>query len=464
MSDINFTHLHVHSHYSLLDGLSSPESLVQTAAEMGFNGLALTDHGSCGGLLDFQKACKHNNIKPIMGCEFYSCDNHKEQIKDASIYHLIIWAKNEIGMQNIMRLATKSERYGKYKKPRIDLNLLQEHREGLMCSTACSAGELARKVFSDDIKGAEKFLDDYKSVFGGDLYVEIMMHKYHASNKEQEDKERKLAHLLYDLGNKFGVKVIATNDAHYAKRSEAKYQDVLLSMQTHDHIKNPKRFSFNSDEFYLKAYEEMQAIYSHCPEVLSNTMEVLEKVEGNTLLKSSPDLLPKFDLPQGYSDEASYLKDIVKDGMKSKGLMDKPEYRTRIKFEMENIIKCGYVKYFLVLWDIIHYAKRVGIRVGVGRGCFLPENLVDCKDNSKKIEDVRIGDKVMAYDGKYHEVINTMSYDIDEEIIEIEMEDGRKISCTSDHKIHIKRNKELIWIKAEELTEEDDIYDIRVGD
>ena len=279
MSDINMVHLHNHSYYSLLDGLSSPESLVKTAAEMGFKGLALTDHGSCGGLLAFQKACKESNIKPIMGEEFYSCDNHKEQLKDAYIYHLILWAKNEVGMQNIMRLATKSERFGKYKKPRIDLGLLKEHHEGVMCSTACSAGELSRKLYDGNVAGSEKFIDDYKAVFGGDFYVEMMMHTYHNTSKDQEDKEKKLAHLLYDIAKRMGVKVIATNDAHYANRSEAKYHDVLLSMQTHDHIKNPKRFTFDSDDFYLKPYEEMQQLYAHCPEVLSNTMEILEKVE-----------------------------------------------------------------------------------------------------------------------------------------------------------------------------------------
>ena len=365
---VEFIHLHNHSYFSLLDGLSSPDSLAKTASEMGFPGLALTDHGSCGGLLAFQNACREVNIKPILGCEFYATEDHRQQTKDSNTYHLILLAKNEIGIKNLMHLATHSERYGKYKKPRIDFEMLSSFHDGIVCSTACSAGELSIRLLSGDVVGADRFVEQYRSAFKDDFYIEIMMHKYHESSKDQEDREKKLAHMLYELGKKHGVKVIATNDAHYAKRTDAKYQDILLAMQTHDHIKNPKRFTFDGDEFYIKPYEEMQALYSHVPEVLSNTMEIFEKIEGGPLLKKAPDLLPDIKLPEGYKDEASYLKDLVRDGMKSKGLMNIPEYRTRIKFEMDNIIKCGYVKYFLVLWDIISFARRQKIRIGAGRG------------------------------------------------------------------------------------------------
>lgn len=367
-SKIDFCHLHNHSDYSLLDGLSSPETLAKTAAEMGFKGLGLTDHGSCAGLLAFQRACKEVNIKPIMGCEFYSTEDHRNQTKDSKTYHLILLAKNKDGMKNIMRLVTKSERYGKYKKPRIDLQMLSDHKDGLICSTACSAGELSVKLINEDEVGANNFVQNYKSVFGDDFYLEIMMHKYHEGSNDQEEKEQKLAKLIYRLGKKTDVKTIATNDAHYAKRSDAQYQDILLSMQTHDHIKNPKRFTFDGDEFYLKSYDEMFSLYSHAPEVLSNTMEIFEKIDGNELLKKSLDLLPNFILPPGFKDEVSYLKELVRDGMKKHNLMGKPEYKERIRFEMENIIKCGYVKYFLILWDIISFARRQNLRVGVGRG------------------------------------------------------------------------------------------------
>jgi len=365
---VDFCHLHNHSHFSLLDGLSSPKVLAKTASEMGFSALALTDHGSCAGLLEFQKACEEYKIKPIMGCEFYTTADHRNQTKDSNTYHLILLAKNYVGIKNLMHLGTYSERFGKYRKPRIDIEMLASSSEGLICSTACSAGELPIRLLSGDEQGATKFVEQYKSIFKDDFYLEIMMHKYHEGNKDQEVRERKVARLLYDMGKKHNVKVIATNDAHYARRDDAKYHDVLLAMQTHDHIKNPKRFTFNGDEFYLRPYEEMQQLYSSVPEVLKNTMEIYEKVEGGPLLYKSEDLLPDFKVPQGYKDEAAYLKDLVKDGMKSKGFIDKPEYRARIKFEMDNIIKCGYIKYFLVLWDIISFAKRQGVRVGAGRG------------------------------------------------------------------------------------------------
>ena len=365
---VDFCHLHNHSHFSLLDGLSSPKLLAKTASEMGFSALALTDHGSCAGLLEFQKACEEYKIKPIMGCEFYTTADHRNQTKDSNTYHLILLAKNNIGIKNLMHLATYSERFGKYRKPRIDVEMLSSSSEGLICSTACSAGELPIRLLSGDEQGAIQFVEQYKSIFKDDFYLEIMMHKYHEGSKEQEVRERKVSRLIYDMGKKHDVKVIATNDAHYARRDDAKYHDVLLAMQTHDHIKNPKRFTFDGDEFYLRPYEEMQQLYSSVPEVLKNTMEIYEKVEGGPLLYKSEDLLPDFKVPQGYKDEAAYLKDLVKDGMKSKGFIDKPEYRARIKFEMDNIIKCGYIKYFLVLWDIISFAKRQGERVGAGRG------------------------------------------------------------------------------------------------
>jgi len=458
-----FSHLHVHTEYSLLDGLSSPEAMVKAAVEHGFKSLAITDHGTVGGLLTFQKACKDKGIKPILGNEVYITQDHTIKEKDTKTNHLILLAKNRKGLQNLMRLTSIAETEGKYRKPRIDFPLLQKYHEGLICLTACCAGELPNKVLSGDEAGAEKFVKDYKDIFGDDFYIELMMHKYNPDNVEQEQKEKEICKKLFRLAKNMEVKSVCTNDAHYAKKSDAKYHDILLSMQTGDHIKNPDRFTFGGNEFYLKSYEEMLDPYKSAPNILFNTVEIAEKIEKD-LMYFEPELLPHFSVPDGIKDEVAYLKILVSDGMKSKGLIDKPEYRERIKFEMGHIINCGFVRYFLILWDIINYSKQSGIRVGIGRGCFLPENLVDCKDKSKTIEDVRIGDKVLAYDGKYHEVVNTMSYDIEEEIVEIEMEDGRKISCTSDHKIHVNRNKELVWVRASELTEEDEVYDIRVGD
>jgi len=459
----DFVHLHNHSYYSVLDGFSSPESMVASAVKKGFKSLAITDHGSCGGWYDFQKACKEAGIKPILGNEVYMCSDHRSRDKDSPRHHLVLLAKNHIGVQNLMNLSTIAETAGKYYKPRIDLDLLKKYHEGIICLTACCVGELPSKVLQDDEKGALDFANQYKEIFGDDFYIEIMMHKYNKEAKEQENNERKIAKKLYLLAKKLNIKAVCTNDSHYAEACDSKYHDIMLSMQTHDHIKNPKRFTFNGNEFHIRPYEEMYELYKSAPELLTNTMDIFEKVENDAILIPSKDLLPFFNLPDGFDTEEKYLKELIKDGMKSRGLLTKPEYRERIKMEMELIVRCGFVRYFLTLWDVINYARQQSIRTGVGRGCFIPETKVQCKLGLKAIKDVTLEDEVLAYDGKYHEVTNLLDYDIDEEIVEIETEDGRKISCTLDHKIHVKRNGILVFVEAGNLTENDEIFDIEDG-
>jgi DNA polymerase III subunit alpha len=363
-----FIHLHNHSYYSVFDGLSSPDSMVDACLANGSKTLALTDHGTCGGWYNFQKACLSKGVKPILGNEVYMCDDHLARDHKAPRYHLILLAKNSIGVKNLMTLSTIAETQGKYIKPRIDFNLLSKYHEGLICTSACCAGELPIKLWQDDMAGAEKVIDKYKALFGDDYYIEIMMHKYNEASKNQEDRERKLAKQLYSISKKYDIKCVATNDAHYANKSDAPYHDVLLSIQTRSHIKDPKRFTFDGEEFYLKSYDEMYSMYKGAPELLTNTVEIAEKIEKDAVLKPSKDLLPNFDLPTGMDSEEEYLKILIKDGMKKKGLLDKPEYRERIRYEMKIISSCGYLKYFVILWDIVRHANEVGIRIGVGRG------------------------------------------------------------------------------------------------
>jgi len=364
----SFCHLHNHSHFSVLDGFSSPQEMVEAAVANGSKALAITDHGSCGGWYDFQKACKKSGIKPILGNEIYVCNDHKERDSKEPRYHLILLAKNQTGIRNLMKLSTIAEIEGKYRKPRIDFELLKKYHEGIICLSACCIGELCTRIWQDDENGALNFAKKYKDLFGDDFYIEIMMHKYNDAAKDQELRERKLAKKLYQLAKKLEIKAVCSNDAHYAHRSDAVYHDVMLSMQTHDHIKNPERFTFNGQEFYLKPYEEMQALYKGAPELLSNTVEVAEKVEDDAILIPSKDLLPHFNVPQGVKSENHYLKSLVKDGMESRGFLNKPEYRERIRMEMDLIINCGFVRYFLTLWDIINFANQQAIRVGIGRG------------------------------------------------------------------------------------------------
>jgi len=456
---MDFVHLHNHSSYSLLDGFSSPELLANEAMRLGYKQLALTDHGTCAGLYNFQKSCHNVGIKPILGMEAYTCDNHKVKEKGSSIYHLVLLAKNQVGYQNLIRLSTESYMEGFYRKPRIDFDLLSKYSEGLIVSSACCIGEISRYIVNDDLQGAENLASKYKSLFGDDFYLEIMTHEYFNNNPQQK-LERDLAVAIYKMSKRMGIKAICTNDTHYAKKQQWESQDILLSVQTGKCIKDPNRMTFNSHDFYLKPIIEMQQLYSNAPELLKNTMEIAEKIENEDLITAGIDLLPILERPAEYKDDNEWLKALVTDGMKKKGFIGKKEYRERIKYEMSVIINCGYVKYFLVLFDLINFAQNQGIRVGIGRGCFLPSNKVKTIDGESPICDIKKGDEVLSYDGEYHDVIDTMVYDVNEDIIEIEVDDGRSFSCTLDHKIHVIRNGTLEWVEAQNLTEDDNIYDI----
>jgi len=365
MSD--FTHLHVHSHYSLLDGLSSPKDLVECAVDLGFKSLALTDHGTCAGLYRFQKACIEKDIKPILGMEAYFTQDH--QIKDIEAnptYHLIILAKNKIGYKNLIYLSSFGYLQGFYYKPRLDFEILEKHSEGLIISTACPQGQIPVCLWNNNKDAAVKIAGKFKEVFKDDFYIELMVHNY-IDDPEQYAKERKLAFYLYSLAKEMGIKTICTTDTHYARANEWKMHDILLALQTRTHIKNPKRLTFRSDDFYLKPYEEMAKLFSKTPESLLHTVEITEKVETG-LIEPGKDLLPNFDLPEGYKTEADFLKALVKTGMQEKGLINKSVYRERIRYEMDVILKCKYEKYFLIIWDVVNFAKRQQIRLGIGRG------------------------------------------------------------------------------------------------
>ena len=363
-----FVHLHNHSHYSRFDGLATPEEIASAAKEAGFSQIALTDHGTCAGLYQFQKACRDEGIKPILGNEVYVTDDHTIKEKNTSTYHLVLLAKNKTGIKNLMRLSTLAEINGMYRKPRIDFNLLTQYHEGLICSSGCPAGELSTALIEEKYDYAYELANKYRELFGDDYYIEIMMHKYYSAKSEQEKLEKVLARRLYDLAKKANIKAICTNDCHYARKSDAKCQDIFLAMNTGDTIKNPNRFSFFSDEFYIKSVDEMMKFYSKTPELLSNTLEIAEKIENEDLICFSPDLLPNYDIPPDFESQELYLKRLIKDGLIAKGFSGKKEYVDRIKFEFEAIVKCGYVRYFLILWDVIRFCNEKGVRVGAGRG------------------------------------------------------------------------------------------------
>ncbi len=364
---MDFVHLHTHSHYSILDGLSSPKDLVARAKELKFKALALTDHGSCAGLYNFQKACIKEGIKPILGNEMYITSDRLLKSTESKTYHLVLLAKNAVGVSNLMYLNYIAEKEGKYRKPRIDMDILKNHHAGLIALSACPVGEIPVLLWDGNTKMAYDLADQYRDLFGEDFYIEIMFHKYF-NNKDQQNKERDTVKNLLELSKKMNIKAVATNDIHYALKEDYEIHDVMLSMQTHNHIKNPKRFTFDSDEFYMKSYEEMLSIFPSYEYLLSNTNEIAEKISADAIFSDKEDLLPTFVIPPEFTSENEYLKVLVKAGMIEKGFLKKQEYRDRIKFEMDTIIRCNYTKYFLILWDIVNYAKRNNLRVGIGRG------------------------------------------------------------------------------------------------
>jgi DNA polymerase-3 subunit alpha len=368
-SGSGYVPLHGHSYFSILDGLASPEDVAARAKELGHEAVALTDHGTCGGLLRFQKACESEGIKPILGSELYVVEDMDLRDKNEEKYHSILWAKNEEGYRNLTRLSSMANTRGFYGKPRVSMSAIKEHREGLMMGTACLKGLVAYNIFKGHDEIATKNLMMLQDIFGDDLYVEIMAHKYKGKGADRQEEQFTVFRKALALADKVGVKPIFAGDFHYCRPEDAEVQDLLVSIQTGNTVKNPERFSFWSDDFYMKSAEEVQIYCTNRPELMSNTVEVASKVEGG-IIKSRDfnDLLPVFNLPPGASSEEAYLKTLIREGMIRRGIFDKPEYRKRISFELDIIINCNFVKYFLVLWDMVNFANQQKLRLGPGRG------------------------------------------------------------------------------------------------
>ncbi len=457
-----FTHLHVHSTYSLLEASCTVDQLVEKAVSQGCGALALTDENHCAGLFEFYQACNKKKIKPILGMQINVTGDMKVQKDDEVNKSVILLVKNKVGWKNLCILSSEAYISGFHYTPRIDYGILQKHSEGLILLTGGTDGHLANHILYNRLEKAKALLQWYKKTFGDDVYVEIMFHP--SPDKPFVEKmEKQIYETSLKLADEVGIKCICTNDVRYCNktRKEVKSQEILTCIKQHKVAKDDTRKSLTCPEYYMKTREELESLFPIRDDLFDNTIEIVNKIE-NSIIETGMDLLPVFKTSDG-SDPSIYLRNLVYDGLKKKNLFEKQEYRDRADWELRVFETCGFVNYFLVLHEFVNWAREKGIAMGPGRGCFLPNNKVDYEDGKKYIKDISIGDKVLAYDGKYHEVVNKMCYDINEEIIEINMEDGRKITCTSDHKIHVKRVMELIWIKAKDLTENDEIYDIETG-
>ncbi len=360
MSD--FVHLHIHSEFSLLDGANRIKDLPVRAKELGMKAMAITDHGVMYGAIDFYKACKKEGIKPIIGCEVYVAPRtrfDKEPNIDNHYYHLILLAKNNQGYKNLSKLVSLGFVEGYYYKPRIDLEILEKYSEGLICLSACLAGAVNQALLNRQEEKAEEVALWHKKVFGEDYYIEIQNNGI----PEQVLANQKLV----KLARKLDIPLVATNDAHYLKKEDAYNHEVLLCIQTGKKISDPDRMRFDTDELYVKSPEEMSEYFKAFPDAIENTVKIADKCDVE--FEFGHTILPNYDVPAEYQTHYDFFKKLCDDGIKNRyGENPSKEILDRAEYEISVIKKMGYVDYFLIVWDFIHYAKSNGIPVGPGRG------------------------------------------------------------------------------------------------
>lgn len=353
---MKFVHLHTHSHYSLLDGLSKVDELVSRAKELGMEAIALTDHGNLYGAVEFYKKAKKAGIKPILGCEFYFAPNGRTSRRpkiDETRYHLPLLVKNETGWKNILKLATKSHLEGFYYKPRIDRELLQGYHEGLICLSGCFSGEIPKLLFNKRDDEAEEAARFYRDLFGEDFYLELQPHapEVHSGLKA--------------LSQKLGIPLVATQDAHYIFKDDKTAHEILLAIQTNTKLDDEKRFSLEGYAVHLRTAEEMLEHFSDVPEALANTIKIAEKC--NFQLELGRTRLPKFETPDGES-AIDYLKKLVHEKAEARLKEITETIQDRLAMELGVIEKTGFADYFLIVQDFIRWARIHGIVVGPGRG------------------------------------------------------------------------------------------------
>ena len=357
----DFIHLHVHSEYSLLDGDCRIERLVSRVKELGMPAVAVTDHGNIYAAIEFYNACKSAGIKPIIGCEVYVAPRtrfDKAGKIDLTPYHLILLCKNEQGYKNLCKLVTASYSEGFYNKPRIDFALLCEHHEGLVCMSACLAGEVARKLTLGDYDGAKETASRYKALFGDDYYIEVQDHEL----KEQ----RAILPYQYKLARELGIKLCATNDCHYIDKTDARTQKILMCISTGTTEDDPDAMAFETNEFYFKSAEEMEMLFAGHPDAISNTVEIANKC--NLEFEFGVTKLPSFSI-EGVSDNEAYLRELCRKGLKERYGDTPPDgAKERLDYELSVIAGMGFVNYYLIVWDFISYARSQDIPVGPGRG------------------------------------------------------------------------------------------------
>lgn len=357
-----FAHLHVHTEYSLLDGSNKITEYVKRAKELGMSAAAITDHGVMYGVIDFYRACKDAGINPVLGCEVYVAPGSRFDkevgVSDDRYYHLILLAENNTGYANLMKIVSRGFTEGYYYKPRVDLEVLREFSEGLICLSACLAGAIPRLLNRGLYGEAKAMCETYRDIFGeGNFFLELQDHGIPA--------QRNVNNYLLQLSQELNIPLVATNDVHYTYADDVKPHDILLCLQTGKKLTDEDRLRYEGGQYYLKTEDEMRLLFPYADEAIDNTQKIADRCHVE--IEFGVTKLPHFEVPEGYTSW-TYLNKLCRDGMKERYPEDDGTLAKRLEYELGVIEKMGYVDYFLIVWDYINYSREHGIAVGPGRG------------------------------------------------------------------------------------------------
>ena len=358
---MSFVHLHTHTEFSLLDGACRIDGMMERVKELGQTAVAITDHGVMYGCIDFYKAAKAAGVKPIIGCEVYLTRRtiaDRVHGVDNDPYHLVLLCENRKGYENLCLLVSEAFMHGFYGKPRVDLSMLRQHHEGLICLSACLAGAIPQRLMEEDYDGAKEYALKLADIFGeGNFFLEMQDHGI--------PEQRPVNQGIMRLARETGLPLVVTNDAHYLRKEDAKMQDVLLCIQTGKTVDEPNRMKFQTEEFYLKSEQEMRELFPNCEEAFENTQKIADRCNLEFVFNQYH--LPSFPVPEGHTNER-YFRKLCYEGFEERYQNPPQEYLDRLEYEIDVISRMGYVNYYLIVWDFIRYAKETGIPVGPGRG------------------------------------------------------------------------------------------------
>lgn len=479
-----FVSLHNHTELgSPLDGMNRIDEIFARAKEVDHPALAITDHGTLTALYDSWKESKKTGVKLINGCEFYFSDDLSEKKSN----HMVLLAKNEAGYRNILRLGYESYRnqasgYMGKMTPRISWEHIEKWNEGVICLTACSNGLIAKTLITDENEElALCYIDRLHHIFKDRFFLEIQPHALYAVGKTgRVVDQQKLNESMVRISHDKGIPYVITCDAHYRDKDHAKYHDFMLAIKDKKPVDDPDRFRYGVQDMYLKTHEEIIDFFG--PEIakigMENSIKIANACEEPTYLESKGPILPKFPVKDepiyeefkqwkeencaDLEEDKAYLRYKCLQGFKSKfknkSNKEKKEAWERVKKELSVLEERDFSSYMLIVADYINWAKQQGMPVGSGRGCFIPGSRVLMYGGEyKNIEDIQIGEKIYSHDGSVQKVLNRLEYDVNEELVELEFANGKKITCTKDHEFFTHNRG---WVKADELTEQDDVKEI----